>query len=95
MTTVLLYLAGSLLLSISWGLGQLSFILPDGVGNSITYFFSLAGYINPIFPIATLYTAIARYLQFALVFAIIKIIIWAYHKLPFISPKGSHHLPEL
>ena len=88
------YVVVGALLSIFVSLFSLiSYPIPSGIIDSISFFVLKLRYLNGVFPMDTVYSVVVSYLTFAMFFYGLKIALFAFAHIPWIG-KG-HKLPTL
>lgn len=86
-TDFILVLIGSFIALISGALSLISFVMPQAVFQSISYFIGFLDYASGIINITELMAAIGVLLSFYGIMYSVKIILLIYHAIPFFGKK--------
>lgn len=92
---ILLQIPLSIILAFLTGLTNFySSIVPDGVYTSIQTLISYLGYFSGIFPVDTLVLCINFLINFFLAFYTVKIILYIWNLVPYLSTNNTQNLPS-
>lgn len=76
-----------------WLLSIVVFTIPTQVFSAITYFLGLLNYSRGIFDITVFFQALGSYLIYVTIWYTFKLLLWAYHHIPWFGK--SKPLPKL